>query len=55
MLSKILALLGVTLVGLKMMDLVDWSWSRVLSPFWGIIVLALLLEVVEEIRAAYRR
>ena len=41
-----LGLLGVLFVGLKLTDIIDWSWWWVTLPFWGpalaVIVLASL-------------
>ena len=46
------SLLGVLFVGLKLTDVIDWSWVWVLSPFWipavlfvGIVTLILLFLV----------
>lgn len=37
------ALLGLLFIGLKLGNVIDWSWFWVLSPFW--IPLALVLVV----------
>jgi hypothetical protein len=41
--TSILGLLGVLFVGLKLTGFIDWSWWAVLSPFWCIPALALLV------------
>ncbi len=40
-------LLTILFVGLKLTDVIDWSWWWVLSPIWGcgVFVIALLLIV----------
>lgn len=31
----ILGILGVLFIGLKLADIIAWSWWWVLAPFWG--------------------
>lgn len=38
-----LGLLGIMFVGLKLCHVIDWSWWLVTAPFWGGIVIALML------------
>ncbi len=38
-----LGLLGVLFVALKLTGVIDWSWWWVTAPFWGGIVLILLI------------
>lgn len=42
----ILGLLGVLFVGLKLTGYIDWSWWWVTAPFWGGIVLALMIITI---------
>lgn len=45
----LIAVTGVTLVFLKALHVIEWSWIWVLIPFWGpvaLIFLALLLIVI---------
>lgn len=37
--SLILGLLGILFVGLKLTEVIDWSWWYVTLPFWGIFAL----------------
>ena len=39
----VLGLLGVLFVALKLTGFIDWSWWWVTLPFWGGIVLVLLI------------
>lgn len=39
----VLGLLGVAFVVLKLTNVIDWSWWWVLAPFWGGLVLILLM------------
>jgi hypothetical protein len=39
----ILGLLGVLFVGLKLTGHIGWSWWWVTAPFWGPVVLALVV------------
>jgi hypothetical protein len=38
-----LGVLGIMFIGLKLTDVIDWSWWWVLAPLWGSIALALLI------------
>ena len=42
----IMGLLGVLFVGLKLTGYIDWSWWWVTAPFWGGIVLALMIITI---------
>lgn len=42
----VVGLLGVAFVVLKLCGVIDWSWWWVTLPFWGPLVLILLLLVV---------
>lgn len=46
--SNFLSLLGLLFIGLKLTDNIDWSWWLVLSPFWimPLIVLLIFISVV---------
>lgn len=39
----VLGLLGVAFVVLKLTDFIDWSWWYVTLPFWGGLVLVLII------------
>lgn len=36
-------LLGLLFVGLRLGNVIDWSWLWVLAPFWGPLALLILL------------
>lgn len=38
-------LLGVSFVVLKLTNVIDWSWWWVTAPFWGTIILAVVILV----------
>jgi hypothetical protein len=40
------SLLGLLFIGLKLTEVIDWSWWWVLSPFWGPLVFIALILVV---------
>lgn len=42
----ILGILGCIFVTLKLCDVINWSWWLVTLPFWGGIVLGLLIFLV---------
>jgi len=42
----VLGLLGVAFVVLKIMGIINWSWWLVTLPFWGGIVIGLVIFVV---------
>ena len=42
----VLGLLGVLFVGLKLTDVITWSWWWVTAPFWGGIAFVLLVAVI---------
>lgn len=42
----VLGMLGVLFVGLKLTGVIGWSWWWVTLPFWGGVVLALLVIFV---------
>lgn len=42
----ILGILGCIFVTLKLCNVIDWSWWLVTLPFWGGIVLGLLIFLV---------
>lgn len=44
--TSILGLLGVTFVVLKLLHVINWSWWWVTAPFWGSLVLFIVLVVV---------
>lgn len=39
----VLGMLGVSFVTLKLTGFIDWSWLWVTAPFWGMVVLPLLI------------
>lgn len=54
--------LAILFIGLKLGDVIDWSWLWVLSPIWipvaiviGIGIFALMGSVISAIRDAKRR
>lgn len=40
-------ILGVSFIVLKLTDHIGWSWWWVTSPFWGVLVLAVLIGAFE--------
>lgn len=49
--SLVVGMLGVLFVGLKLTGFIDWSWWWVTAPFWGglvvaVVVLAVVLPLV---------
>lgn len=42
----VLGLLGVAFVVLKLLGVINWSWWWVTAPFWGGIVIALLIFAI---------
>lgn len=42
----VFGLLGVAFVVLKLMGYINWSWVWVLAPFWGGLVLIIVLFVI---------
>lgn len=48
----IFGLLGVLFVGLKLCNVIDWSWWYVTMPFWGGLALVAAIAVVVLIFAA---
>lgn len=40
---SIIGLLGLLFIGLKLTNMIDWSWWWVLAPFWGCIALVAAL------------
>lgn len=42
----VLGLLGVLFVGLKLTGYIFWSWWLVTLPFWGGILIAILLVII---------
>lgn len=42
----VLGLLGVLFVGLKLTNVIDWSWWLVTLPFWGGIAFVLLFVLI---------
>lgn len=42
----VLGLLGVAFVVLKLIGCIDWSWWWVTLPFWGGLVIVLIILVV---------
>lgn len=42
----VIGLLGIAFIVLKLMELIDWEWWLVLSPFWGGAALLLGLMAV---------
>lgn len=47
--SSVLTLLLILFVGLKLTDVIDWSWWWVVSPVWIPIALGLLIAAFLEI------
>jgi len=41
----VLGLLGVLFVGLKLGNVIDWSWRYVTLPFWGGLVIGILIMI----------
>jgi len=41
-----LSLLGVAFVGLKLCNVIDWSWWWITLPFWGGLGLVILLLIL---------
>lgn len=41
-------------IGFKITNMIDWSWWWVLSPLWGVVVVAFLWGVLLEIRKQNR-
>lgn len=41
--TSILGLLGVVFVALKLCGVIDWSWWWVTLPFWGLLVLVIVI------------
>ena len=39
--SNIFGLLGLLFIGLKLGNVIDWSWWWVTAPFWGPVVLVI--------------
>lgn len=44
--AGVLGILGCIFVTLKLCDVIDWSWWLVTLPFWGGIVLGLIIFLV---------
>ena len=44
-------LLSVLFIGLKLGDVIDWSWWWVLSPFWIAAVVVILINVLKKLAA----
>ena len=42
----LVSLLGIVFVILKLVDTIDWSWIWVTAPFWGEILLAIIVGLV---------
>lgn len=42
----VLGVLGCIFITLKLCDVIDWSWWLVTLPFWGGVVLGLLVFLV---------
>ncbi len=42
----VFGLLGITLVVLKLCDVIDWSWWWVTAPFWGSVCLGVLVFLI---------
>ena len=42
----VLGILGCIFVTLKLCDVIDWSWWLVTIPFWGGIVLGLMIFLI---------
>jgi hypothetical protein len=40
-----IGLLGVLFVALKLLKVINWSWFWVLAPFWGGIVLVIVILI----------
>ncbi len=43
---SVTGLLGVLFIGLKLCGKIDWSWWWVLCPFWGPVVLVLVVAAI---------
>lgn len=43
MIETLIAMLTTLFVGLKLLDLITWSWWLVLAPLWGYILLVVLV------------
>lgn len=41
--------LAILFIGLKLGKVIDWSWVRVLSPIWIVVVLTVLIYLLKEI------
>lgn len=44
--AGVLGILGCIFVTLKLCDVIDWSWWLVTLPFWGGVVLGLIIFLV---------
>lgn len=44
--SIVLGLLGVAFIVLKLCKVIDWSWWWVTAPFWGGLVLAIIIFII---------
>lgn len=42
----VLGLLGIVFVTLKLLGIIQWSWLWVTAPFWGGIVLIIIIMAV---------
>ena len=42
----IVGMLGILFVGLKLMGYIDWSWWLVTLPFWGGILLSIIIIAI---------
>lgn len=47
--------LGIVFIVLKLTGYIDWSWWWVLSPFWGLSAIVLIMYLVGILYVASRR
>lgn len=41
-----MSVLGIVLVTLKLCSVINWTWGWVLAPFWGPLVLVVVLGII---------
>lgn len=47
-------LLQLLFIGLKLADIIDWSWWWVLSPLWAVLIYSFIQQVIIEILKAMK-
>lgn len=43
---NLVLIIGAIFIILKLANIIDWNWLLVLSPFWGVILLYIIIYII---------